>query len=78
MFGLFRLIFLVYIAGSILFIAIFYDYMEKNHPKINLPYKEQVFGLKNIIIDKVNKFIDENQNTVTETSKEQDSLLDQL
>lgn len=76
MFGLFRLMFLVYIAGAILLIAIGYDYMEKHHPKVNLPYKEQVFGLQNIIIDKVNKFIDNNKKTERKTTKKIDALPD--
>ncbi|MFZ8864834.1 MAG: hypothetical protein ACO2XZ_03055 [Rickettsiales bacterium] len=76
MFGLFRLMFLVYIAGAILLIAIGYDYMEKHHPKVNLPYKEQVFGLQNIIIDKVNKFIDNNKKTERKTTEKIDALPD--
>ena len=60
MLGLFRLMFFVYMGGAILLIAIGYDYIDKNHPKVNLPYKEQIFGLQNIIVDKVDGFIEKN------------------
>lgn len=75
MFGLFRLVFLVYIAGALLLLAVGYDYMDKNHPKVNLPYKEQVFGLQKIIIDKIDVFIDNNKKADNKKNKVEDSIL---
>jgi hypothetical protein len=58
--GLLRLSIFIYIGVALLVVAFGYEYVGKHYPKVNLPYKEQVFGLRKIIIDKVDGFIEEN------------------
>ena len=63
--GFFRLVFFVYIGAAVLIIAVGYDYIDKNHPKIDLPYEQQVFGLRDIIVKRLDSFIkDENSSKI--------------
>lgn len=59
-FHFFRIGFFIYLGLGVLFVSIGYDFIDKNYPNIELPYKERVFKLRKIIIDKVDQFIDYN------------------
>jgi hypothetical protein len=57
---LLRLSLFIYIGVGLLVVAFGYEYVGKHYPKVDLPYKEQVFGLRKIAIEKIDGFIKEN------------------
>jgi len=71
--GFFKLVFFVYLGAAILIIAVGYDYVDKHYPKVKLPYKEQVYGLQEIILNKVDGFIEDN-----DKPKEKKSIKDKI
>ncbi len=58
LFQIFRLNLFINLGIGILIIAFVYGLAAKYYPQAPLPYKEQIYGLQEIIINKIDYFID--------------------
>ena len=54
---LFRSSFLLYLILGIIFVGLVYDYLDKNYPHINLPFKEKIFEYQKKIMNEIDKFL---------------------
>ena len=46
-----------YIVVGFLIIAYSYSYVGKNYPHIKLPYKERIFKIERLLVEKIDFFI---------------------